>query len=180
MPVIALGGIKHTGKSTVGRIISESESIEFTDLDDLIIRLLPSRWSIRKWYKEKGAEAFQKKESTALSLYLTEKDPSLIRILALGGGTLENTEAVRLLKESDSKIIVLNEEPGVLYDRIMAKGLPPFLDPDNPEESFRELYRKRTQTLLAKGDFVININGLDQYQAAELVIRQIREIAKMG
>jgi len=174
MPVIALGGIKHTGKSTVGRIVSELKSLDFKDLDDLILPLLPHSWSIRRWYREKGARAFMEVEQNALRDFLSTEDPARLKILALGGGTLENPGALKLLKDSKTRILVLNEEENVLYKRIILKGIPPFLDSENPESSFSELYKKRKQTLLREGDFIININGLDQYQAAEEVIRYIR------
>ncbi|MDA3955203.1 shikimate kinase [Oceanispirochaeta sp.] len=173
MPVIALGGIKHTGKSTVGKIVSERLSLPFHDLDDLILKILPPRWTIRKWYKEMGEMEFKAKEKEALRHYLDENSEK-IRILALGGGTLENMGALKLLKDSDTEIFILNERTEILYQRIIVKGIPPFLDASDPEGSFEKLYTKRTKTLLNQGDHIIDIHGLNQQQAAEQVIRLIR------
>lgn len=172
--MIALGGIKHTGKSTVGKILCEELSVPFQDLDHLIMKILPPRWTIRKWFREKGAAGFMNKERDALKAYLQDGDDESIRILALGGGTLENPEALALLREYKVPILVLNEEADVLYRRIILNGIPPFLDKDHPEESFKALYKKRTKTLLSQGDHIINIHGLDQQQSAEQVIRIIR------
>ncbi|QEN08431.1 hypothetical protein EXM22_10705 [Oceanispirochaeta crateris] len=174
MPVIALGGIKHTGKSTVGKIVSQRLALPFHDLDDLILKDLPPRWSIRKWYREKGEQEFRNKESVALAQYLKEEDQKGMRILALGGATLENPQALNLLKGSDTEIYILDEEVEILYHRIIKRGIPPFLDPLNPEESFRKMYTTRKQTLLNQGDYIINIHGMDQTNAAEHLIRLIR------
>ncbi|MDC7234451.1 MAG: shikimate kinase [Spirochaetales bacterium] len=176
MPVIVLGGIKHTGKSTVGRILSKEMDMAFTDLDDLILKRLPFKWTIRKWYREKGADAFKKKEAEALGEYLANCNPDEFRILSLGGGTLENKAAVKLLKNPESTIFVLDEKEEILYQRIIRKGIPPFLDSRNPKESFSVLYNARRETLLNQGDHIINISGLDQQSAAARVREQIRSI----
>jgi len=176
MPVIVFGGIKHTGKSTVGRILSQRLDLPFHDLDDLILRILPFKCSIRRWYREKGADAFKEKEAEALKNYLREKPVKDMRILSLGGGTLENTAALNLLKEASTGIFILDEAEDILFERIIRKGLPPFLDSDNPRASFGELYKKRRKTLLEQGDHIINIHGLDQQEAAEEAARVIRSV----
>lgn len=116
------------------------------------------------------------KEAEALSLYLKDRSNDEMSILSLGGGTLENTEALRLLKSENCVLFVLDEEEDILFERIVRRGIPPFLDQENPEESFRELYVKRRQTLLAQGDQIINIHGLDQQGAAEKTIQVIRSV----
>ena len=174
MPIIALGGIKHTGKSTAGRIVSQRLTLPFHDLDDLILKIIPHRWTVRRWFTEKGEQEFRNKECAALRQYLDDEDPEKMRILALGGATLENPEALALLKRPGIEIFVLNEEVDVLYRRIIRKGVPPFLDPLDPEGSFRKIYTQRTETLMKQGDHIINIHGMDQKQAAEQLIRLIR------
>jgi shikimate kinase len=176
MLVIVLGGIKHTGKSTVGRILSKEMELPFHDLDDLILKILPFKWSVRKWFREKGADAFKKKEAEALRTYFKEAAGEALSILSLGGGTLENAEALKLLKNSEAGIFILDEEEEILFERIIQKGIPPFLDGDNPRASFSKLYKTRRATLLEQGDHIINIHGLDQQEAAEKAVQVIRSV----
>lgn len=176
MPVIILGGIKHTGKSTVGHILSKRLELPFHDLDDLILKILPFKWSVRKWYREMGADAFMQKEAQALRTYLGEMNEDELSILSLGGGTLENPEAVKLLKDGGARIFILDEEEDILFERIIRKGIPPFLKGDDPKASFGELYKKRRTTLLEQGDHIINIHGLDQQESAEKTVQVIRSV----
>ncbi len=176
MPVIVLGGIKHTGKSTAGKNLSVRLNFPFDDLDDLILMELPYKWTIRKWYREKGAQAFMDKETLALQKYLDGCDPDGTKILALGGGTLENARALELLKKHDASILILDEEEEVLYRRIIRNGIPPFLDTGDPRQAFGELYKKRRATLIEQGDHIINIHNLDQRQTADELVQVIRSI----
>jgi shikimate kinase len=176
MPVIALGGIKHSGKSTVGRILSTERNIPFHDLDDLIRTTLPPKWTIRKWYREKGRQAFMDSEAESLRGYMDAAAPEDMRLLGLGGGSLENPDALKILKNEKACIIILDEEEDVLYHRIMRNGIPPFLDPDSPEESFHDLYTRRRRTLLEQGDHIINIHGLERQETAAAVDRVIRSL----
>ena len=60
-------GIKHSGKTTQARLVSERLSLPFSDADDLILKEINT--SIREFYKEYGKEAFMEKEYDAVSLY---------------------------------------------------------------------------------------------------------------
>lgn len=160
----------------MGRMLSKEMELPFHDLDDLILKILPFKWSVRKWFREKGVDAFKKKEAEALRAYLKEADGESLSILSLGGGTLENSDALRLLKSSEAGIFILDEEEEILFERIIRKGIPPFLDGDNPRASFTELYNTRKATLLEQGDHIINIHGLDQQEAAEKAIQVIRSV----
>ena len=116
------------------------------------------------------------KETEALKKYLDACPPDAVRILALGGGTLENSEALKLIKESGSPIFVLDEEEEVLYERIIRNGIPPFLETGSPRQAFAELYCKRRETLLQQGEHIINIHNLDQQQTADKLVQKIRSI----
>lgn len=157
-------------------MLSKEMELPFHDLDDLILKILPFKWSVRKWFREKGADAFKKKEVEALKNYLQGVDGKTLSILSLGGGTLENPEALKLLKKSEAGIFILDEEEEILFERIIKKGIPPFLNGDNPRASFTDLYKARRTTLLEQGDHIINIHGLNQQEAAEKAVQVIRSV----
>lgn len=160
----------------MGRMLSRELELPFHDLDDLILKNLPFKWSVRKWFREKGALAFKQKEAEALRSYLREITKDKLSILSLGGGTLENTEALNLLKSADAEVFILDEKEEILFERIIKKGIPPFLDNENPRESFSELYKMRRTTLLEQGDHIINIHGLNQQEATDKAIQTIRRV----
>ncbi len=175
MPVIALGGIKHSGKSCIGTLAASRLNLDFEDLDRLILRALPSGWNLRSWYRQNGQTAFMEMEQKQLRLWLDSNNPADLKILGLGGGSLENPAVFPMLKEENAGcLVILDEEEEVLYKRIMKKGIPPFLNPEDPAGSFHNLYEKRRKTLLNRGDYIIKTTGLGPEEGAAKLEQIIR------
>ena len=172
MQKIALAGVKHTGKSTKGRLLAEAHKGTFKDLDDLILELLPEGYTIRSWYREKGQQAFKEREVAALKEYL-DHDKNGFSCLALGGATLENREARNLLLEAPLILCGIDDEEEILFQRIKRKGLPPFLETDNPEQTFHEMYETRNATIREYCDIVISCRGLSLEEAVNTLNREI-------
>jgi shikimate kinase len=55
---LVLYGLKHSGKSSLARLISEHYAVPQWDLDDLILKAHPSAESIRQLYRDRGIEWF--------------------------------------------------------------------------------------------------------------------------
>ena len=79
---IALVGYMGSGKSTVGKLLSERMSIPFIDLDK-VIETREGK-TIAALFGEKGETYFRQLESNALIEILSQNTPF---ILATGGGT---------------------------------------------------------------------------------------------
>ena len=79
---IILVGYMASGKSTIGKLISEALQIPFYDLDDLIETNLHLK--INTIFEQKGELFFRKKEREILIDFLNTTENY---ILALGGGT---------------------------------------------------------------------------------------------
>ena len=98
MGLVVLGGMKHCGKSTLGRIIAEDVGWAFQDLDDLILTESSGTWkSVRDLWRELGKEAFAAIEEEAARNYMEWTMPTLEKkgcILSMGGGTIENGGAM--------------------------------------------------------------------------------------
>ena len=170
---IALAGVKHSGKSTKGRLLAEARKGEFFDLDDLIEALLPEGYTVRRWYLEMGQEAFRERETLAVENYL-KREFSCFSCLALGGGTLENPAARELLKSSPLLLCGIEEEEDVLFKRILRKGLPPFLDTEDPAKTFHELYERRSAGIREFCDIITPMNNLTIQEAVDKIDRDIR------
>ncbi|OQY31287.1 MAG: hypothetical protein B6241_14445 [Spirochaetaceae bacterium 4572_59] len=177
MQIIALAGVKHSGKSTLGRLLAEHNRGRFLDLDDLITQKLPEGETVRSWYRKKGRDAFMEKEVEALRSYL-DKNRQSYNCLALGGATLENPEAMKLLKGPDICLCGLMNDEKTLFNRIVKRGLPPFLETENPEKTFHELYEKRSATIERYSDIVVPIYQLSPLEAVEELNRAIHSFMK--
>ncbi len=133
-------GIKHSGKSTLGRLAAQALEYSWVDLDDLVLQDIAPCRSIREFYQRAGKESFMEEEVQALRTFLsTRKTPYII---SLGGGASDNQALIELIKES-GKLVYLEVEEPVLLERILKGGIPPFLDHSDPQSSFASLYERR-------------------------------------
>jgi len=172
--MLILMGMKHCGKSTIGKIIAGKKNIPFIDLDDIIERVFSpdKQITVREIYRKKGKAVFTSLEREALSSLSSKiQKPG---VLALGGGTIENREAMRLLKGNTTKLYLEIEEP-ILWKRIQKGGIPSFLDQKNPEEHFHTLYIKRTRLYRLAADIIVSLYTEKPDKAAEIISSKIRE-----
>lgn len=91
---IVLIGMPASGKTTVGKLLSESLSRPLTDLDDLIAERAGR--SIPEIFEAFGEEEFRRMEAEAAAL-VSGKTGSVI---ATGGGAVLNPENIRYLKKN--------------------------------------------------------------------------------
>jgi len=170
--MFVLMGIKHCGKSTVGKLIAVRKKIPFFDLDDeLEYEFSPDRrFSFREIYGTVGISGFHELEIKALKridrLNLDEA------VLSLGGGTVENTEAMNIVEKLGLSVY-LKEKEDRLFKRIRETGIPPFLEGDNPSALFHDLYERRDSLYLSHADIIINLDGRNPEDAAEYTEAQI-------
>ncbi len=177
---ILVSGIKHCGKSTLGRRLAVELGIEFHDLDDLVVELCRENrggldaitWEPREIYRRLGKSGFQELEIGALKR-LGERGG--LYVLALGGGTPDNPNALPVLSGLGI-MVYLYEEAEVLFSRIAARGIPPFLDERAPWESFLELFRHRDTLYRSTADLVVELNGADVQDGAARIRKSLQEM----
>ena len=134
---IVLCGIKHCGKTTVGREIAAVLDIEFVDTDDLIVEKDGGQRTVREIFAAEGEEFFRKLEAGVIT-GLAESDKKMV--IALGGGVLSNPFISAPVKEKLGFKVWLDTDDHVAFERIKEKGLPPFLkDAADPEQAFKEM-----------------------------------------
>lgn len=134
--------MKHSGKSTAGRIIAEKLSTVFIDMDDAIEELFSAdsgeKIGARDIYR-KGRDIFQNYELAAAE---TIAGKTGIFIAAAGGGICDNPVACSKL--SGFIWIYIDESPKLLFERIIRGGIPAFLTSTDPYNDFIALYNRRT------------------------------------
>lgn len=154
---VVLCGPPGVGKSTIGKKLAQKAQLTFIDLDDVIEaefkRICHEPLSCRQIYQSKGPHFFRDLERQALEKIVKNKNQPVI--LALGGGALERNENIKLLKEF-GLIIYLSENWEILYSRVTSKGLPAYLDPDNPSKSFEDLLERRKKHFEEIADHIVD------------------------
>ncbi len=142
---IVLTGMKHCGKSTVGKLLAKRWGCPFADTDALLEKLFEQNYgeklNCRGIFKEYGEEFFRNMEAEVVA-ELRAARPGKSRVVALGGGLPMNPAVKDVLPEL-GEIVYLKVAPETIFRRIEANGLPPYLDAARPFESFMEFYRER-------------------------------------
>lgn len=176
--ILFLVGIKHSGKSALGRFASSIiPNSSFYDSDAYIIPLLPPPYTtIRQFYSAEGQGPFMALELEAVKS-IVEQTEGELAIIALGGGACDNTPLIRLMQEV-GKIIYLQVEAESLFNRIVKRGLPPFIDPSDPETSFRTLYRQRDAQYRKLSDYVLQLYDCRSVEEnGQIVAKLLLEVA---
>jgi len=166
---IVITGFMGTGKTTVGKRLSEEYNLEFIDTDELIEKKAGNK-KINKIFAEFGEAHFRKLEKDVIREIAEKKDT----VIATGGGAIVDKENLSLLKKSSSIIICLTSRPDVIVFRTRSeKGVRPLLNSDNPLIKIEELLKKRADAY-SKADVIIDTSDL----TPDDVIMKIKNILK--
>jgi shikimate kinase len=114
MQKVILVGYMGSGKSVIGKLLSEKTGLSFLDLDEIIE--LDENCSIKNIFEAKGEIYFRKKES-AIFRDLIQNENSFI--LSLGGGTPCYANNHELLSKENVISIYLNASIATLYNRLI-------------------------------------------------------------
>jgi O-acetyl-ADP-ribose deacetylase (regulator of RNase III)/shikimate kinase len=159
--IILLIGPKHSGKTSAGRILAPLLGGQFTDLDEVI--KAQTGTSPRELYK-KGAPIFQAAELKALESLPAgdgEAEQMPVRVVAAGGGIIDNPAAMDYLGRAEGILLVyLEVSPETAWNRIRSAAektgeMPPFLMTENPREIHRALHERRAGAYRKAADIII-------------------------
>lgn len=173
--LILITGPKHSGKSLCAQSLEKIIDGEAEDLDGLIKK--ETGRTPRELFRE-GPGILMKAEAHALaSVQNDDCRPSpKFRILAAGGGLIDNNEALDLLsKHKETIIIYLDVSPETAWRRILntaaAEGeLPPFLNTENPGvkpgEIQHALHKRRSEAYKALAAFTVSAENKNPEETA--------------
>jgi len=167
---IFLVGPMAAGKTSVGLALSKKMGRPFVDLDGRIESQAGA--SIAQIFARSGEQAFRELEKKALSDVGAEPGA----IVALGGGTVQNEAAWRLIRRS-GVVLALHAEPEELIRRIRASERPiqdrPLLAEGDPLEALKKLAESR-ERFYARADLHLSTQGLDAEAAATAAVGMLR------
>ena len=176
---IVLIGMKHCGKSTIGKALARRWDCSFYDVDPLIEANhacdAEEELTVREIFKQYGETYFHRIEGHVVcELYLKLDHPGSRSVIALGGRTALNATICSLLR-AIGPVVYLEVADDVLFQRIERSGIPPFLDTDDPASDFVALYRERHPRYVALADLTVDVNGLDPEQAVDALETRIKD-----
>ncbi len=181
-PPLSINGLKHVGKSSVARLTARALKADYFDTDEMMLHIssAPGQTTIRDLYRSVGKEEFQRLEAEALSRITTGiVDGGPGALISTGGGICDNAAAFEILLR-DTVPIVLDEEPAVLYDRISARGIPAYLDPDRPYAHFIEIADRRRRRYLETAAHVISVRGMTLAEIVDALVSYLNNRSDYG
>lgn len=152
---IVLVGMPGSGKTTIGRKLSEKLGIELVDSDDVIIR--ERRVLIPKIFAERGEKGFREIESDVIKRISRLNG----KIIATGGGAVLNEENVRNLKGNGIVIFIDRD-----IKKIRTTSDRPL---SNSEDKLKALYEKRYPIYKRAADIHLKVNGTASDAACDII-----------
>jgi len=147
---LILIGFKSSGKSTIGKILSEKMKKSFFDIDRLIEQNY-NGLSYFEIYQKEGENRFRELEKKAIFSLENIKNG----LIATGGGTLLDPHNQTFLK-SIGEFIYLYVEKDLLRKRIEKERVPSFL-----QNNFSKTFRERNSIYQKCADHVLDISEMD-------------------
>ncbi|MBK9170987.1 MAG: shikimate kinase [Bryobacterales bacterium] len=160
---IFLVGFMGSGKTTVGRVLSERLGWDFVDLDDDIEARAGE--SIPAIFETRGETAFRQAEHDALATRAAQARDGHAMVVALGGGAFAEPRNVNLIEGAGVSIWL-----DVTLDRAMARAAPSNHRPlARDPEKFAELFACR-RAAYAAATFRIPIESDDPEVTAGAIL----------
>jgi shikimate kinase len=186
-------GMKHSGKTTAGKLLAERLHLPFYDLDSYTeaayrdgavpvqpVRRAPAEaadrppaLSCREIYRKFGREGFAAFEAAGAAKLLSEASDTG-GVCAFGGGSIENPEVIPLFA-GIGLFIYIDEKEDVLFERIRRKGIPPFLSGPDPKTAFHELYKRRTRLYEEHAALRISARGEEPEKIVRRILEKLQE-----
>jgi shikimate kinase len=174
--IVLLTGPKHSGKTMAGRALADVWEGRFIDLDELVEKRTGK--TPRALFKE-GPEIFKEAEAVVLAEIVRSREKIAA---AAGGGLIDNSGALEVLKKSRNIFVVcLEVGAGTAWNRILGTAaggeLPPFLQSANPRETHRLLHERRALAYRTIAHAAINAEDKSPDEIAGEIICLMKNIA---
>ncbi len=183
---IILIGVKHCGKSTIGKLLAQKLNCPFFDTDELIQKL--TKKSARDLYNEFGVSTFMQTETKVCQL-IAEKFSGKKIIVSTGGGICDNPQALIELSPL-GKFVFLNADEEIIVQRVFAEakynattnsviGIPAYIAQKKPEsleeakKIFKTIYEERVELYKKTADIVFQMESDSAEKNVENLLRSL-------
>ena len=158
---IILCGFTSSGKTTIGKLLSEQLGLPFYDTDQMLIEHY--KMTIPEIFSEGGESLFRDYEHE-IARQVCGLGPSVV---STGGGMLISERNGKLLSEAGT-IIYLNRPFEACYRSLMQNPDRPLIK-NNTREELRERYEKRAFSYQTYADFTVKNDRTPQLTAQRIV-----------
>ena len=164
-----------SGKSTIGRLLSEKLKMKFIETDLLIEKRAGK--SVAAIFSDSGEQGFRKIESEVIEAASRENGA----VISCGGGAVLNPTNMQHLKEN-ALVIYLHVEPAVCLQRVKLEGQPvrPLLETANPEETINDIMKIRRPLYEQAADVIIKTSDLPAEEVADNIILELSANESFG
>jgi shikimate kinase/3-dehydroquinate synthase len=166
-PFLALTGFMGSGKTTVGKRVADLMGWRFVDLDHEIVRT--GGISIEDLFATKGEGAFRALEGQILANLVSNRPDDNGLVLALGGGTLENNDALAQLSDR-GEVVYLEASAADAWTRAKDSGRPLARD----RREFENLLVRRQPRYEDAADWVFPVGRRTVDELSQDIVETVR------
>mgnify|MGYP001376779147 FL=1 len=163
---IVLTGMMGSGKTTIGKLLSEKISFPFYDSDEEIE--LKLNLKISEIFSKLGESTFRIEEEI-ICRDLLKKDKYVI---SLGGGAILNEKIFNIISEETTSIW-LRTDKNILIERLKEDKTRPLLNNKDLAKEIEKINNYRKQ-FYSKSDIIIENNNNDINQIVQNIISEIK------
>ena len=164
---IFIVGPMGSGKSTVGKIISDELFLDFFDTDDEIEKRTGA--SIDWIFDLEGEEGFRRRESKILS-EMVQKNSI---VLSTGGGIILDSSNRELLS-SRGTVFYLSTPISIQVERTANDKDRPLLKNGNPSEILSKLHEERKGLYESVSDHVVETDSKSSQEVASQIVKLVK------
>jgi shikimate kinase len=165
-------GFMGTGKSTIGKLLSEQLGLKQIDTDESIER---TKGSIKQIFATFGEQAFRDMETETLKQAVSETKPSII---TTGGGMVLRKKN-REMMQKYGWVFALQAQPDTIINRLSADTSRPLLQGGSLAERVQRLYVERKQAYQF-ADYQIATDDLSESEVAKQMADIWLNLGKSG
>lgn len=163
---IVLTGMMGSGKTTIGKLLSEKISFPFYDSDEEME--LKLNLKISEIFSKFGESRFRVEEEIVCK-DLLNKDKYVI---SLGGGAILNEKIFNIISEETTSIWLKTDE-NILIERLKEDKTRPLLNNKDLGKEIGKINNYRKQ-FYSKSDIIIENNNSDINQIVQNIISEIK------
>nr|WP_276929806.1 shikimate kinase [Herbinix luporum] len=160
-------GFMGSGKSSVGKLLSEKINYKYGDTDEIIENL--EDMSIKKIFRIHGEDFFRDLET---GLLLSIKDSLKKTVLSTGGG-MPIFERNRELLKNMGHVVYLQASKSTIVERLSGDTTRPLLKGEKLEEKVEKLLSTRLKYYEEAADITINTDNKSIDDIAEEIIEKL-------
>ncbi len=164
---IFLVGFMGSGKTEVGRQLSEKLGWEFVDLDEQIAQ--KAGCPIPEIFQREGESGFRERERQSLLEVLSSKN----RVISCGGGIITRPDNVADLKARPGTVC-LKVSPEEAWRRIGCDPNRPLVQGDQPRETLERLLNER-EDIYASFPLRVETDGFRPSEVADRILSELRK-----